>query len=344
MFRERHIVDDRVFLLGLDKLYRTAIMPHEQEELLYCARVVSEELGLSPFEGPVEGYYLETPELTEYFKLMRALKSAEESLRSRIWRLSEFQRLEEVASSPLFGRPEDLGYLLPVGCDPLSQALSDSIPPNWGVEALVRRAHRVAIETDDYSLVGLAARVHDPVVLTAARESVVLYAWDVLGALRPPKYVWAVDKDLARQAGRFVDTFNSLLNEDLPAPKPKHAEQYWQASEDNEVIGRCVRLGMDDSQRPTQHYHWAIAPGEGWPRRDRGVLGPRAMDHRPLQGKAWMEKLLTLTLLFATAEHNRIMQGKQAIVADGEARRNLLEVPGVRLPHDPQQNRSPFYC
>lgn len=265
MSLERRIVDDRVFLLGLDELYRTAMMQHEQDELLDCARAVSEELGLAPLEGSVEGYYIETPELTEYFHLMRALQSAEQSLRSRVSSLSEFRRLEEVASSPLFGRPKDQGYLLPLGCDPLSQALSDLIPPsNWGVEPLVRLAHRVTIETDDYSLVGLAARIQDPVVLAAARESAVLYAWEVLGSLRTPKikYVWAVDKDLARQAERFVDTFNSLFFEDLPAPIPKHAKHYWDASKDNEVIGRCVRLGTDDSQRPIQYYHWAIARGK----------------------------------------------------------------------------------
>jgi len=100
------------------------------------------------------------------------------------------------------------------------------------------------------------------VVLTAVRESVVLYAELVLGAaLHPPRpiYVWEVDKDLARQARRFIDTFNMLFGERLPPPDPAQAERYWRAYDDNEILGRCVRLGYDDTVLPMRHYHWAIS-------------------------------------------------------------------------------------
>jgi hypothetical protein len=38
MATERRVVDDRNFLLGLDKLYRDAMQQFERGELLRCAR------------------------------------------------------------------------------------------------------------------------------------------------------------------------------------------------------------------------------------------------------------------------------------------------------------------
>ena len=260
MFSEKRVVDNRVFLLGLDKLYREAIKQHERGELLRCARRVAEVLRASPADVPVEGYYAEDEQLTEYFRLVRALQDVSEGATPSVESLAEFQRLRDVTSAPLYGRPQNTGKLLPSGRDALSQALHDTFP-NWTVASLTAAAYRNAREIDEISLVGLAARVQDAVVLAALRESVVLYAEMVFGAAlhRPrPKYVWKVDKDLAQQATRFIDTFNALFGEKLPPPDRAQAERYWHAYKDNEILGRCVRLGCDDTISPIRHYHWAI--------------------------------------------------------------------------------------
>ena len=39
---------------------------------------------------------------------------------------------------------------------------------------------------------------------------------------------------------------------------PKNAKAFWMASSEWKVIGRCVRIGVDDSAGPIRHYHWAI--------------------------------------------------------------------------------------
>jgi hypothetical protein len=260
MFTEKHVVDNRVFLLGLDKLYRDAMKQHERGELLRCARRVAEVLRATPADVPVEGYYAEDRQLTEYFCLVRALQDVDEGATPSVDSLSEFQRLRDVTSAPLYGRPQYSGKLLPAGRDALSQALLDTFP-DWTVASLTAAAYSQALGIDEISLVGLAARVQDAVVLAAVRESVVLYAEMILGAaLHPPrpKYVWKVDKDLAQQARRFIDTFNGLFGEELPPPDPAQAERYWHAYDDNEILGRCVRLGYDDSISPIRHYHWAI--------------------------------------------------------------------------------------
>jgi len=257
---EIRVVDNRVFLLGLDKLYRGAMKRHERTELLGCARRIAEELDVAPAAGPVEGYYAEDERLTEYFLLVRALQDIDGGSASSVSPLPEFRRLLDVVSSPLFGFPEYGGKLLPAGRDALSQALIDTFPA-WTVSRLTATAHTSAVATGDISLVGLAARAQDAVVLAATRESVVLYAEPVMGAaLEPPQpqYVWKVDDDLAEHARRFVDTFNALFGEELPPPDAEQAEIFWDACKDNRILGRCVRLGFDDSTLPVRHYHWAI--------------------------------------------------------------------------------------
>src|SRR5262245_52627895 len=87
-----HIVNNRVFLLGLDALYRNAMKKHERGELLACAQRVATALKALPEKLPVEGYYIEDPDLTSYFRLMRALQRV------------PLEHASEVESLPQFGR------------------------------------------------------------------------------------------------------------------------------------------------------------------------------------------------------------------------------------------------
>jgi len=257
---ETRVVDNRVFLLGLDGLYRETIKKHERGELLRCARIVANALGVKPASVPIEGYYAEDKQLTEYFLLARALQEVHESSGSRVEELPEFVRLREVTSAPLYGEQKDDGHLLPQGRDALAMALEATT--EWTVANLVELAYDLAHQMDDISLVGLAARARDPVVLAAVRESVVLYAFVTLGAsLRPrrPRYVWNVDDELAEQATRFIEVFNALFGEMLPLPESSQAEVYWHAYAANEIVGRCVRIAY--SPPPIRHYHWAICAG-----------------------------------------------------------------------------------
>ncbi len=256
------IVDNRVFLLGLDELYREAMKEHEARELLRCATRTAEVLRIAPGHVPIEGYYGESMELTAYFRFLRALQSQPKSRAGEVRRLDEYQRLVDVTSSPIFGRPAHETYLLPVGRDPLSEAMRRT--EEWSLATLVPGAQQSARETDDFSLVGLAAYASDAVVLAALRESVVLYAeLMVLGMPKEPTIEWRVDADLALQAARFVDAFNALfpVGRHLPVPVPENRKRFWDASDENAIVGRCTRLGNDPSG--TSHYHWAIRWGTG---------------------------------------------------------------------------------
>ncbi len=216
-------VDDRFLLFALDRLYRKAMQAFERTTLLMAARKVAAVLGISPLEVPPEGYYHTDPLLTEYFRLMRALQNVSESREREVGGLPEFRQLWTVFNSPIYGRPDRSGMLLPTSTDALGQALLD-VRPEWTVARLLPAARAAAIRTDDYSLVGLASRVEDAVVLTALRESVVLYSRIIkLGLPPPPTFDWKVDPELAAQANRFVQAFNALVPDALPAVVPENA-------------------------------------------------------------------------------------------------------------------------
>jgi hypothetical protein len=262
MKTERRIVDNRVFLLGLDELYRESMKTHELDELLPCAQETARTLSVAPADTPIEGYYSEDERLTEYFRLVRALQQVPKQRESEVESVAGYVRLKRVTESPIFGPPFDGNSLLTVGEDSLSVALKNTFP-EWNVENLTNTAYQCALDSDDFSLVALAALSRDPVVLTALRESVVLYAYAVGGSafIVDPEYVWQVDDIVQSRALRFVATFNELFNEFLPQPSADNAEVFWGACTTWKIVGRCVRIGFDDSVRPIKHYHWAIDHG-----------------------------------------------------------------------------------
>ncbi len=262
MKTERRIVDNRVFLLGLDDLYREAMKRHERDELLHSARETAAALSVPPANVPIEGYYTEDEQLTEYFRLVRGLQEVPKLREPEVRALDGYQRLKHVTESPIFGPPFDRDYLLTVGMDSLSAALTKTFP-GWNIENITNKTYQCALESDEFSLVALASLSRDPVVITALRESVVLYAMALGGAayIPDPDYVWEVDNIVQSRAIQFVATFNELFNESLPQPIAENAHVFWNACTESKIEGRCVRIGFDDSEQPIKHYHWAIDRG-----------------------------------------------------------------------------------
>ncbi|MEM9251068.1 MAG: hypothetical protein AAGB29_01845 [Planctomycetota bacterium] len=253
------IVDNKVFLMGLDDLFREILKNAERTELLPCARRVCEVLEVEKADAPVEGYYYEDEELTEYFLRMRALQAVEQTRRAEVDHEAAFIRLKEVTSSALFGDASDGGKLLPQAVDPLAKALKQTPMSGWSLERLTTAASQIAEATDDHSLVGLASLAQDPWVLAALRETVALYSMDLAGGA-PDKivYHWAVDPLIVDRSKRFIADCSALFDAQLPEPCEGNAETYWNACSLDEAVGRCISIGYDDSTIPNRHYHWAI--------------------------------------------------------------------------------------
>ena len=77
------------------------------------------------------------------------------------------------------------------------------------------------------------------------------------------EYLWEVDPEIAARAAKFVETFNALFGEDIPAPVAENAKHYFRAAKPWNIKGRCVRIGYDDSTEPFRQYHWAINRAAG---------------------------------------------------------------------------------
>lgn len=260
MKTEQLIVDNRVFLLGLDDLYRVAMKEHESEELLVCAEETAKTLSVEAADVPIEGYYAESPELTRYFSLMRALQDTPIFRESEVADSKKYQRLKQVTSSPIFGPSAAGRTMFSPGKDALACALESTFPV-WTIPHLTDVAYEIAINSDDFSLVTLTVLSKDPVVISACRETMVLYAMAFgagPGLVVEYEYVWRVDEIIERRARSFVAAFNKLMDESLPVPCAANAERYYSAHVGANIDGRCVRIGFDDLGVPIKHYHWAI--------------------------------------------------------------------------------------
>jgi hypothetical protein len=254
------IVDDRVFLRGLDQLYRDAVMLHERGGLLRAARAVAAALDVYRADVDPPGYYGKDEKLSEYFRLLRALQLEPASRRPEVAAMKEFRRLLAVTSSPLYGTvcEKDEG-LLPTPRDPLTIVLN--LGGEWSLKRVIELAHDEAKESDDVSLVALACLTRDAVLLTALRESVVLYGESVRFTREPReenwRYEWRVNDEIARRATRFVTTFNELFGEELPHPVAENAQEFYESGVSWNPSGRCICLATTDTD-PVRYYHWSI--------------------------------------------------------------------------------------
>ena len=268
----RHIVDNRVMLLTLDDFYRERMKYHETKELLKIAKRVANELNIKPANVPIEGYYSETPQLTQYFRLMRALQTASDKLRPKAQKITGFSRLQEVMKSGLFGEPGDSEQLLPTGEDPFTEVMSETDAYTFTVESLTNAAYKATLANSSFSLRSLAALSRDAVVLAALGETIVLYvkrkAAPKKSARKPPpvkhEYIWDVDQELEERAQKFVLTFNKLFKDKIPKPCVDNVKKYWSGfPKAKKILGRCVCLAFYEEEKPKQWYHWAIHSHQG---------------------------------------------------------------------------------
>jgi hypothetical protein len=254
------VVDNRALILALDYLYRENMKIFETEKLLDKSRQLINILSLSVIDFPVEGYYHESEELKEYFLNVRTLQQCPLERIDEVVNVDAYQLLSKVTASEIYGKGESNGFL-PQRLDPLFYALQKIPVSRWAVESITSEAHSISIDSDDISLVGLAASINDSVVLAALRESVALYGAVAAGcAMIPPKiiYKWDVDSKLQSKANRFIKIFNEFSSSNIKEARPDNVEYYYDAFEDNEIIGRCIYIGYDDSKTPIEKYHWAI--------------------------------------------------------------------------------------
>lgn len=253
-------MDDRTLILALDFLYRESMKFFEKETLLAESRKLLDALALTAIDAPVEGYYCESEELKEYFLNIKTLQQCPMERKREVECLEPYRQLSKVMSSEIFGSGKSESFL-PQRLDPLYEALQNVPVGKWTVEKLTSEAHAISRKTDDISLVGIAASIHDAVVLTALRESVALYGVVAAGCATNSfkfEYKWNVTAGVKDKVNRFISTFNELTLSTIKEAEPDNIVYFHDAFAKNDIMGRCIYIGYDDTDEPIQRYHWAI--------------------------------------------------------------------------------------
>jgi len=248
------IVDDQTFVVGLSELFREQMKAYELATLLPLAETACGALSLSPAVVPVEGYYSESSELEKFFRLIRALQSAEGQELSSGPGEHAIVRLREVFTSPAMGRLEENDGLIPRTSSPFGEALRSLA--NWSIDDLSRKAQNL-VRNDDAGLVAVASATGDPTAICVARESVALTADVELAEIDSSNFIWAVSKHVAEVAHRFVSSLADATGITLPKPEEPSSQLYGEAAKAAELVGRCILIGERSS---TAHpfYHWYI--------------------------------------------------------------------------------------
>lgn len=252
-------VDDRVFVVGLSELFRQEMKAYEVATLLPLAEAACEALNLSPATVPVEGYYWESEDLERFFRLVRALQSAEMRTVSPGPGERAIHRLRTVFSSSAMGRVEESDYVLPRASSPFGEALR--ISADWSVDGVSGEAQHL-VRSSDAGLVAVACATGDPIAVCVARESVALTAATELMAVVSPHFVWSVSERVVDVAERFVSSLAEATGIVLPKPEAASSRVYGEAAKHAELADRCIMVG---ARLGTSHpfYHWYIAASRG---------------------------------------------------------------------------------
>lgn len=232
---------------------------YEVTTLLPLAETACKAFGLSPAMVPVEGYYAESDELERFFRLIRSLQHAEMREVSSRSGMNAIDRLREVFTSPAMGRVEENDRVLNRTNSPFGAALR--LLADWSIDGLSRRAQQL-VRNDDAGLVAVASVTGDPIAIGVARESVALTAHVELAEVDLPHFVWAVSKDVARVAGRFVSSLAETTGIILPKPEATSTQVYGQAAREAELVGRCILIGERSGNR-YPFYHWYLDAQNG---------------------------------------------------------------------------------
>ena len=255
-----HIVGDFELILGLDSFYRNKMKKYE-EKLLPLIREILNKLNKSPEKFLVEGYYYETEKLTEYFNCIKTLKQVPIIHQKKIKKLPGYKKIIQLYCSGLYGEYKFDKNILPTVKDAIYYTL-ETLPVNkWNKDNILDTAYEIIKDTNNYSIINLGIILKNPVIITALRESVVLYSEFICTGAPPPiiyihKYIWNVSKNIENMANIIIEIFNGICPYKIPEAIESNAELYYYEYTENKIDSRCVRIGFDDLSN--KNYHWAI--------------------------------------------------------------------------------------
>lgn len=245
----------------IDNEIRPAMMDYETKQLLPVAQNVIGDLETQ--EYPVEGYYYKTPELTEYFTIIRNIQENKKIYKEINTKTDEFQRLYDFTDRTLWGavssdrtksplprRYDILGLTLKSFEDPIKGPF---VKRPWTIDKIMDRIKDFA--TGTINLVELAYKIGSLECLVAGAETNILYReiTHITGSSGTnPEIIWNVDPEIEEFGKKLLDEYNNLIGTNIKSPTPN---TYWNFNRYPE-LPRVVALGYVDFTG--EYYHWKL--------------------------------------------------------------------------------------
>jgi hypothetical protein len=257
-----HIVGDFELILALDAFYRHRMQKYETEDLLPLVIEIFQKLGISPDKFPIEGYYYESEKLESYFNYIKTFQQVSIKHKEDLQNMLGYKKLTELYCSGLYGKYEYKDNILPQVKDPVYYAMESLSTEKWNVKNILDMAYTIINDIGNTTIIGLGILLKNPVIVTALRESVVLFP-EFYTAGDPDftikyinKYIWNVSKEIEKLANTIIEIFNGICPYKIPNATEINAELYYKEFTSNPIDIRCVRIGYDNLSG--QNYHWAI--------------------------------------------------------------------------------------
>jgi len=255
------IVNDFEFIIGLDSFYREKMKKYEVKILLPLIKEIFQNIDIQKKNFPIEGYYYENEDLTEYFNYVKTLKTLNNDYKPKIENMQGYKKLLNILCSGLYGNYYFNESILPITKDPIYRTLENLSFDNWKSEKIIKTAFSIIKEENDFSIISLGIIKKDPIILTALRESVALYS-DIFVGSAPNltvkyeyKYIWNVSNEIQNKANNIIEIFNGICPYKIPIAEEKNVKKYYDEYVSNPINIRCIRIGIDNIGK---NYHWAI--------------------------------------------------------------------------------------
>ncbi|MFH1637511.1 MAG: hypothetical protein ABIB71_03745 [Candidatus Woesearchaeota archaeon] len=275
------IIENFDYFQAVDATVRRYMKAFETE-MLPVAEQALKDAGFPLGNYPVEGYYPETKELTQYFLHVRTLQDKYTTTVT-----GAIQKLHDIYTHPVFGlkqgKPnainptdvyfpeEDLVTISPV-VDPVTVA-SKKIMPNWTIDGIMENVEK---ENLGEGLVGFAYMVDElakgerahfnPVATTMACETTVLSRMKMVvrGLRKRPQVDWRVTPEVEGAGKGVIESYSDLMgrHSSLLREVPQVTPDNICGLLDNlPSVFRIVNLNSN-LLRDDGHYHWAIDSSE----------------------------------------------------------------------------------
>lgn len=266
-------------------------MKKAETEVLPTAKQAIKDARIKPADCPIEGYYYETPELTEYFKIIRALQNSDNynsTITESIRKLHDFyssdalgfEQAYPTAINPKARYTDEKPVIISGRIEQITIAV-EKLTNKLPLEIIKKILNKKNVCDNLFemplhkNLGGLALLIdkiehekqkdtYEPFCATLSAETTSLSRAlaPAAGCAPPERGDFQVSPEVVRQAKIVGYAYNKLFkNSGIKTEIAWEYSNFWDAELPvyNDFLPptiRCARLFSWDKQEPHEHYHW----------------------------------------------------------------------------------------